>query len=668
MNKPRILLIGCGRFGKNHLRILKQLEKEGEIILEGVVTATKTSSEKIAKEYQIKTFERLTEELLNSVDAVDIVTPASTHFEIIKKCIIYCPVLIEKPLSLSLSEIEYLQELESKHGNKIMVGHIFRFNDAVKKVKELIKNKRITSIKGVFISPGEPPKDCGALHDELHLFDILDLLLEEQPTFGKMEIISLSKQGFEKRTNIKLTYPSVPEVNLELGWEEERKERTLEIHASDNHFFCDLVKQTITFGAEPPTSYWSKEPLMEEIKTFITHVKRENKNQDIYPNTKLAFRIQKIIDLLKNNKSNQLKVGVIGAGIFGLSAALELAKFCEVKVFERNNSILSEATSQNMLRHHMGYHYPRSPETVKEIRDATPLFEEEFKECIVGGFPAYYAISKEKSMTDSTGFIKFCDENNLHYKIVEPPEWLVDKNKISLCFETKECVYDPDILNDILQKKINSNSNLQLFLDHEVVNGKKEEQKKILSIFNKNKKELTTESFDIIINATYSHFNTFNSWFGFPTPIMQYDLMEILEIEIPQNERFGLLILDGLFCTILPKGNKNTFTLGHVEHTMLKRHVAKKMEEIHKNKITLSNQKIILQESIKFMPFLKNAKVVRSMYSTRVIKPHHEHDDARPTEITDYGDGIYSIFAGKVITAVKTAREVAEKVKRGNYQ
>ena len=53
------------------------------------------------------------------------------------------------------------------------------------------------------------------------------------------------------------------------------------------------------------------------------------------------------------------KVGIIGAGVFGCSAALELAKDFDVTVFDRANNILEGASTINHLRHHYGFHYPR---------------------------------------------------------------------------------------------------------------------------------------------------------------------------------------------------------------------------------------------------------------------------------------------------------------------
>ena len=59
-------------------------------------------------------------------------------------------------------------------------------------------------------------------------------------------------------------------------------------------------------------------------------------------------------------------------------------------------------------------------------------------------------------------------------------------------------------------------------------------------------------------------------------------------------------------------------------------------------------------------PFLKKAIFIRSMFVTRVVKSDVGNTDERPSEITDYGNGMYSIFGGKVITCVDIAKEINE--------
>ena len=57
------------------------------------------------------------------------------------------------------------------------------------------------------------------------------------------------------------------------------------------------------------------------------------------------------------------KVAVIGSGIFGCTAALELSEDFDVTIFDRAGGILEGASTINHLRHHLGFHYPRSKET-----------------------------------------------------------------------------------------------------------------------------------------------------------------------------------------------------------------------------------------------------------------------------------------------------------------
>ena len=63
-----------------------------------------------------------------------------------------------------------------------------------------------------------------------------------------------------------------------------------------------------------------------------------------------------------------MKIAIIGTGFFGLTTGLFLSKKHKVEVFEKNKTILNGASSANQFRFHLGYHYPRSQKTVKEIK------------------------------------------------------------------------------------------------------------------------------------------------------------------------------------------------------------------------------------------------------------------------------------------------------------
>ena len=362
------------------------------------------------------------------------------------------------------------------------------------------------------------------------------------------------------------------------------------------------------------------------------------------------------------NTRTMKRIGIIGAGIFGLSIGIELAKRgYDITIFDRAKDILCGASTINHLRHHYGFHYPRSKDTVLEIQKARQNFEKEFGECIGEFFPDYYWCCKEGTKTTPENFIKFCDEMNLPYKIEWPEERYMDRNKIGVCIKVPERVYDPNELKKLIYKKLKGIS-INLKLGYEVIGGEILGKKK--KIRAKSKSGVIEEEFDFIINATYSNFNSFNKWFGFPRKKLQYEKIELLELEIPNQMKVGLTIMDGEFSSILPRGNKGTFTLGHVKESVLKAIVSDDLDvNVMTEDNTKSNRDVIIKEGIKDFPFLKNAKIIRSLFVTRVVRPNVEDTDERPSEITNYGNGMYSVFGGKVITCVDIARKVVEMIK-----
>ena len=97
-----------------------------------------------------------------------------------------------------------------------------------------------------------------------------------------------------------------------------------------------------------------------------------------------------------------MKIAVIGAGIFGITIAVRLAKNHSVDLFEKNNDILMAASDVNQCRVHRGYHYPRSDDTVKEVLNANKSFMEEFGESVMNNTENYYCIAKHGSLVMSS--------------------------------------------------------------------------------------------------------------------------------------------------------------------------------------------------------------------------------------------------------------------------
>lgn len=355
------------------------------------------------------------------------------------------------------------------------------------------------------------------------------------------------------------------------------------------------------------------------------------------------------------------RVAVVGAGIFGCSIAVELSKHFDVNLYDRAGSILSAASLCNHLRHHYGYHYPNSAKTAWESIQAKESFEGEFGDCVVRDVSAYYGVSKTHSLTTPDDFLRFCKSLRLPYEISFPPHGCMNESAVDLCIKTPEPVYDPDLMHKTVSRRL-SESPVRLFLNQEILGGGLEGRLKTLTIKSSNS-SVSRESFDYVVNATYANYNNFNKWFGLPQRRVLYELVELLEVELPMKDKIGLTMLDKQFSSILPRGNQGTYTLGHVKPSVLRAQVSDELDpKMMMNDCIVSNCDSIIRRSSEYFPIARHAKVRKSIFVARIIKTNIEDTDERPTELTDHGNGIYSVFAGKIITCVDTAKKLSDVI------
>ncbi|QCD62268.1 Gfo/Idh/MocA family protein [Tenacibaculum maritimum] len=128
-------VLGAGHLGKIHLRLLQQSDKY-ELV--GFYDPFTENAKKIAKEFGYKYFTSI-DELIDSVDVVDIVTPTLSHFECAKQAIEKGKhIFIEKPITNTLLEAEAIRTLASQKHVRGQIGHVERFNPAFIAAKEMI--------------------------------------------------------------------------------------------------------------------------------------------------------------------------------------------------------------------------------------------------------------------------------------------------------------------------------------------------------------------------------------------------------------------------------------------------------------------------------------------------------------------------------------------------
>ena len=123
----RIGVLGAGHLGKIHIKLIKEIE---EFELVGFYDPDFEKAESARKEFGVEPFLSI-DELIENVDAVDVVTPTLSHFECAEKAIKNSKhVFIEKPVTNTREEAKTLINLSHEANVKVQVGHVERFNPA----------------------------------------------------------------------------------------------------------------------------------------------------------------------------------------------------------------------------------------------------------------------------------------------------------------------------------------------------------------------------------------------------------------------------------------------------------------------------------------------------------------------------------------------------------
>lgn len=123
----KIGVLGAGHLGKIHINCIKQIEQYG---LVGFYDPADETAQSVEDEMNVKRFQSI-DELIETVDVVDIVTPTIRHFECASKALQKRKhVFIEKPIVATPDEANALKKLADEAGVKVQVGHVERFNPA----------------------------------------------------------------------------------------------------------------------------------------------------------------------------------------------------------------------------------------------------------------------------------------------------------------------------------------------------------------------------------------------------------------------------------------------------------------------------------------------------------------------------------------------------------
>lgn len=181
----RIGIIGCGYWGPNLVRNFAELSDFKVVSVCDLQTKRLKS---IQAKYPYVTITTEADDLLRdpAIDAVAIATPISTHFALAKRALEEGKhVFVEKPITSRAAEAEILCEEAERRGLRLMVDHIFLFNGAVRKIKEVIDDGQLGQIfyfDSMRLNLGLFQHDFSVIWDlAAHDVSIMEYLLEKRP-------------------------------------------------------------------------------------------------------------------------------------------------------------------------------------------------------------------------------------------------------------------------------------------------------------------------------------------------------------------------------------------------------------------------------------------------------------------------------------------------------
>ncbi len=287
-----------GAFGRNHARVYQQMQQAGSVRLVGVVDPDTARADAVAAEFDCKAFGSIDQMLTthSEVQAASVAVPTVLHRQVARDLMeAGVDVLIEKPLATTLAEADELLLLALQHERVAQVGHLERFNPAVRATLPLINQPMFFEVHRLsMFSPRALDVDV-----------VLDLMIHDLDvvlTFVKSEVKEIRAVGLPILSgkvdiaNVRVEFESGCVANFTASRVSTERVRKLRFFQPRQYISIDYGRQDVlvlSVGspaapaatsmtsaptvnpqiqmAKPPVT--AEEPLLAEIKAFLQSVR-----------------------------------------------------------------------------------------------------------------------------------------------------------------------------------------------------------------------------------------------------------------------------------------------------------------------------------------------------------------------------------------------------------
>jgi UDP-N-acetylglucosamine 3-dehydrogenase len=240
----KVAVIGAGYWGKKHVGEYLAIQGTEVVVADISADNRKACEEK----FKVRTVPDYAQVLSDkSIIAVSICTPNETHYEICKEALEAGKhVLLEKPMTLVSGQARELADMAEKKRLVLSVGHIFRFNNAIVKARELVKSGELGEIYLAQLSWTnlEPIFEGRDILFDLapHPFDIINNVLGASPDW----VFSIGNTCRKKEgEEAAFVHGKVGKtlVSIDVSWVTPKKVRRLSLIGSKKSIFVDCLSQ-----------------------------------------------------------------------------------------------------------------------------------------------------------------------------------------------------------------------------------------------------------------------------------------------------------------------------------------------------------------------------------------------------------------------------------------
>ncbi len=275
----------------------------------------------------IQTTTQIEDIFQSDVDAVVIVTPVSTHFQLARKALLHGKhVLVEKPLTTCVVEAEELVELAQQQQRILMVGHTFEYNPAVNELRKLMQSGdlgKIYCIEAERVNLGLFRNDINVIWDLApHDISILLYLLDKKPEKIKVQAHTHVQSNIEDVAHIDLEFADGMNAHIHVSWLHPCKIRRVTVIGDarmvvyDDTNPAEMIKvynKGADVHADPVVSYrygeitiphidWI-EPLHLECEDFANSIRKGTKPR---ASGEVGLEVVKVLAAIQENLQKQI--------------------------------------------------------------------------------------------------------------------------------------------------------------------------------------------------------------------------------------------------------------------------------------------------------------------------------------------------------------------------